>query len=162
VRAFRHSNFAGLTVTYDPRSRGLLPSGVTITIEFPPFHSPARARHRHELQHDAEQTVPCCPRQVSVFFSGIPPRADHSFLFWFVLALSGGTSFPGPPLLRTGSIRVLLERNPPKASPRPGWRLRFWGERAIPLLVKKGTICHQNTPNRPERERTPLPPPTCR
>jgi hypothetical protein len=48
VRAFRHSNFAGLTVTYDPRSRGLLPSGVTITIEFPPFHSPARARHRHE------------------------------------------------------------------------------------------------------------------
>ena len=62
------------------------------------------------------------------------------FFLWFLLALSGGTSFPGPSLLRTGSIRVLLERNPPKASPRPGWRLRLWGERAIPLLIKKGTL----------------------
>src|SRR6516165_1498345 len=98
-------------------------------------------------------------KQVPAFSSGNSAGADSSFLLRFVLALSGGTSFPGPPLLRSGSIRVLLERNPPKASPRPGWRLRLWGERAIPLLKeKKELLCHQNTLNRLETTRTTPPP----
>ena len=47
---------------------------------------------------DAGQMRSILSKQVSAFFSGIPPRADRSFFLWFVLALSGGTSFPGPPL----------------------------------------------------------------
>src|SRR6516225_5775959 len=89
-----------------------------------------------------------------VFFR-LFPVADRSFFLRFVLALSGGTSFPGPPLLRTGSIRVLLERNPPKASPRSGWRLRLRVREQSRSSTKKGTICHRNTLNRLERTRTP-------
>src|ERR1700745_2702282 len=85
-----------------------------------------------------------------MFFSNSAASGPFFFL-WFVLALSGGTPFPGPPLLRTASIRILLERNPPKASPRPGRRLRLLGERAIPLLTKKGTLM-PNKYTQPPRE----------
>jgi hypothetical protein len=96
------------------------------------------------------------------FFSG-NSAASGSFLFSPVRSCS---LLAAPPSLVRRfcgrSIRVLLERNPPKASPRPGRRLRLWGERAIPLLIKKGIICLTNTLNPPHRTRTPLPPLTCR
>ena len=77
-----------------------------------------RGRSPHFLrQFRRERTVP--------FFSG-------SFLLSLAVPPSLAAALAGQ-----GSIRVLLERNPPKASPRPGVAAPPLGERAIPLLKQK-------------------------
>ena len=105
----------------------------------PPFHYPAT--------HSGIGISPTFNRQRSDAFHAVRGRssvfsrqfraADRPFFLRFVLALSGGTSFPGRRFCGHGAFRTLLERNPPKASPRPGWHLRLLGERAIPLLKQK-------------------------
>jgi hypothetical protein len=153
--------------SHDPRLRGprlLLMADATITAEMRDVSfSSTPAGIDMAFNRRPRQMLPCCPRvrRPSVFFRQFRPSGP-SFFLRFVLALSGGTSSPGPPLLRTGSIRVLLERNPLKRPLGSGWRLRLWGERAISLLTKKRTICLTNTLNRLEKTGTPLPPLTLR
>jgi len=73
---------------------------------------------------------------VPAFSPAIPPQRAVPFLPVRSCSLWRNL-LPGPPLSRTGSIWVLLEKNPPQAFLRPGWHPRLWGERAIPLLIKK-------------------------
>src|SRR6516164_3858937 len=70
----------------------------------------------------------CVPKQFRAglrVFLGNSAGSGPSFFLRVVLALSGGTSFPGPPITRTGSIRVLLERNPPTVALVPGGASAF-------------------------------------
>jgi hypothetical protein len=73
---------------------------------------------------DAWQSVALLPELVPAFLPAIPPGAERSFFSEFVLALSGGTSFPVR-RSRAQGIRVLLERNPPKRSFVPGGAAAF-------------------------------------
>ena len=88
--------------TYGLRDLRLLAVNGTITVDFPPLYLPPRtaalAWTSRQQQADTFHFVEAGLR----VFSGIPPRADRSFFSGFVLALSGGTSFPGPPLSLDG------------------------------------------------------------
>jgi hypothetical protein len=131
-----------------------------LLVGFPPFQSPlyivgmvlTKGRQMRSISRSSSPRFP----------QAIPPKQTVPFFSGSFLALSFGTSFPGRRSRWAGSIRVLLERNPPKRPLGPGWRLRLLGERAIPLLKKKELLCHQNTLNRLERTRTLMPPLTCR
>jgi hypothetical protein len=98
---------------------------------------PVGARSRQtsrRLIHPPGAAAPAWPllqrKPADAFHAASGPRSSRqfhhggpSFFSRFVLALSGGTSRQCA-TARTGSIRVLLERNPPNRSLRPGRHLR--------------------------------------
>src|SRR5262249_26800335 len=80
--------------------------------------------------------------RASVFLA-IPPQRTVLFSGSFLLSLAVPPS-QGRRSRWTGSIWVLLERNPPKRPLVPGGALPL-GRESNPAPHKKGTICHQNT-----------------
>ena len=121
----------------------LLAVNGTLPVDFPPLQSPLLySRHCHGL-NEVGRSRSMQPRGRSVrLSSGLPAERIVPFFLRLVFALSGGTSFPGRRFCGQGAFGSSLKGIPPK--------------RPLKLL------CHQNTLNRLERTRTPLPPLTCR
>src|SRR5262249_53209640 len=114
-----------------------------IIVDFAPVSFSRHAqRHWHDLQPTPGRPFHPVRGRASVFLA-IPPQRTVLFSGSFLLSLAVPPS-QGRRSRWTGSIWVLLERNPPKRPLVPGGALPL-GRESNPAPHKKGTICHQNT-----------------